>query len=422
MTVQDRAYSSPRSGRFVFGCRDARHVWLPIVVTVLAAAGLPACAHPERLASPPREVALEAVVMDLPQARFWPVHETHKFIAEGKRSLEREMAYLNVTDFGDLPPANFLAVSGGGDDGAFGAGFLVGWTESGTRPEFKMVTGISTGALISPFAFLGSAYDESLSKMYTTISAGDIYEERGPIAALYDDAAADSAPLLGLIAERVDEEMVTAIAREYGRGRLLFIGTTNLDAKEPIIWNVGAIAASGHPSARELIHRIMLASASIPGVFPPVMFDVDIGGKPYQEMHVDGGAIVQLFLYPPAAAEEFKDAGIERERRAFVIRNGHSHIVWEPVERQALEVVGKAISTMIFFSGINDITRTYFIARRDGVDFNYTYIAADFEAPDSDGDFDPKYMNALYSYGYDKARVGFEWRKAPSHLRIPPPQ
>jgi len=397
-------------------------MWPLVIVLLFAAAGLQACSHPARLASPPQEIALQAVVLDLPQARFWPVQQTQEFVEKGMQALEREMAYLDVTDFDDLPPANFLAISGGGDDGAFGAGLLVGWSKSGTRPEFKMVSGISTGALIAPYAFLGSGYDGPLSRMYTTISARNIYEERGPIAALFEDAAADSTPLFGLIAERVDDEVIAAIAREYARGRMLLIGTTNLDARQPIVWNIGALASSGRPGAHDLIHKILLASASIPGLFPPVMIDVEVDGEPYQEMHVDGGAMAQLFLYPPAVARDFIDAGIERERRAYIIRNGHISGDWDPVQRQAFEVVGRAISTMIFASGVNDVIRTYFIAQRDGVDFHYAFIADDFEAPETNDDFDPKYMNALYKYGFEKARQGFEWHKAPSILGMPAAQ
>lgn len=408
-----------RSGRVIPIRKNIRHTWVLAMPLVFAGAVLQACSHPTRLASPPQEIALQAVVLDLPNARFWPARRSTKFFEEGMRTVEREMAYLNVTDYGDLPPANFLALSGGSDKGAFGAGLLVGWTEAETRPDFGIVTGISTGALVAPFAFLGSAYDGPLSRMYTTISAENIYTARGPIAALFEDAANDSTPLFNLIADRVDDEIIAAIASEYARGRLLLIGTTNLDAREPVIWNIGAIASSGHPGARDLIHKILLASASIPGFFPPVMIDVEVDGEPYQEMHVDGGAIAQLFLYPPAVGEMVVRAGIERERRAFVIRNSHINHDGTPVKRQAIAIVGRTISTMIFMSGTNDIIRTYLIAQRDGVDFHLAFIDEDFEAPKTDDKFDPIYMKALYKYGYDKARHGFEWYKAPRILGAP---
>jgi hypothetical protein len=139
-------------------------------------------------------------------------------------------------------------------------------------------------------------------------------------------------------------------------------------------------------------------------------------------MHVDGGAIAQLFLYPSAAGEWIVSARIERERRAFVIRNGHRSHHWPPVERQTLEIVGRTISTMIFMSGVNDIIRTYLIAKRDGVDFHYTFIADDFEAPETNDNFDPRYMKALYQYGYEKARQGIEWYSVPLILGAPSAQ
>lgn len=412
-----------RSGGVTSKRRNGRHRWALAMFPVFAGIVLQACSHPARLASPPQEVALQAAVLDLPQARFWVTLEASKFFEEGMQSVDREMAYLNVSDYDDLPPANFLAISGGGGKGAFGAGLLVGWTESGTRPDFKVVTGVSTGALIAPYAFLGSAYDGSLSRLYTAVSPENIYKERGPIAALFfDDALVDSTPLLGLIADRVDDAMLAAISREYARGRLLLIATTNLDARQPIIWNIGAIASSGDPGARDLIHEILLASASIPGIFPPVMIDVEVDGETYQEMHVDGGTMVQLFLYPAAIGERAIAAGLERERHAFVIRNGYIGGDWSAVERQTVEIAGRAIETLVFANSVNDIIRTYFITQRDGVDFHYAFIADEFERPESGDDFDPTYMKALYEYGYEKARRGFEWHKIPPYFRWPSAQ
>ena len=174
---------------------------------------------------------------------------------------------------------NYLAVSGGGDNGAFGAGLMNGWTETGTRPEFKMVTGVSTGALIAPFAFLGPDYDAALREVYTTMTPEKVYRARGLSAALFDDAMADTTPLAEMIAKYADQKMFDAIAREYQKGRLLLIGTTDLDAQRPVIWNIGAIAASGHPEALELFRKILRASAAIPGAFQPVLIDVEIDGQ-----------------------------------------------------------------------------------------------------------------------------------------------
>lgn len=165
---------------------------------------------------------------------------------------------------GERPPANFLALSGGGEKGAFGAGLMVGWSESGQRPEFKLVTGVSTGALIAPFAFLGPSRDQQLRRVFTDITQKDVFSARWLMAALYHDALSDTAPLFTLISEFVNAEMLADIAREYYRGRLLFIGTTNLDVQRPVIWNVGAIAASQHPGALDLVRKIGGHSWRIP--------------------------------------------------------------------------------------------------------------------------------------------------------------
>ena len=160
-------------------------------------------------------------------------------------------------------------------------------------------------------------------------------------AIFFDDALSDTAPLLGLISRYVNSEMLDAIARKYEKGRLLFIGTTNLDAKRPVVWNIGAIAASGEPGALELVRKILLASAAVPAAFPPVMIDVEVDGRKYQEMHVDGGAIAQLFLYPPRLGQIMKDADIRRQWRALITRNGRLGKGWSAVQRRTLEGEGR---------------------------------------------------------------------------------
>src|SRR5215212_6275173 len=231
-----------------------------LVAVSLLMVGLSGCGHTDRLASVPVGDAKKASVLDVPNARFY-VDQPQAILAEANRALQREVAY-NRSIGRSLPSAKYLALSGGGDDGAFGAGLLVGWTERGDRPSFKLVTGISTGALIAPFAFLGPDYD----------------------AALTDDALSDTTPLYRLISRSMDDAMISRIATEYDRGRLLLIATTNLDSARPVIWNIGALARSKRPASQELIRRILLASASIPGAFPPVLFDVDVDGVRHQEL------------------------------------------------------------------------------------------------------------------------------------------
>src|SRR5262249_31665013 len=163
---------------------------------------------------------------------------------------------------------------------------LCGWTAADTRPEFKIVTGISTGALTAPFAFLGPEYDGTLREVYTTIRTKDIIEPRSTLSGIIGDALADNTPLLRLLRRKGDDRVMQAIAAEYQRGRVLLVGTTNLDAQRGVVWNVTAIAASGNPRALALIHQILLASAAIPAAFPPIMIDVEVDGRRYQEMHV----------------------------------------------------------------------------------------------------------------------------------------
>jgi hypothetical protein len=310
-------------------------------------------------------------------------------------------------------PAFFLAVSGGSDNGAFGAGLINGWTTTGTRPQFSIVTGVSTGALIAPFAFLGPDYDAALRDIYTTIGPDQVFSRRGLIAALFNDGMADTGPLAETIARYADQAMVDAIAREYLKGRLLLIGTTDLDAQRPVIWNVGAIAASRHPKSLGLFRKILLASASIPGAFNPVLLDVEIDGAQFQEMHVDGGAIAQLFLYPASIDPRVLSA--ERPQTAYIIRNARLDPEAAEVERRTIAIAGRAIDTMLAASGYNDVMRVYFVTKRDGVDYNLAYIGADFKVPRA-GFFDQGYMRALYDYGYQQAVAGQAWHKTPPGL------
>src|SRR5882724_266816 len=375
-----------------------------------------ACSYPERGPAVPRADTARALPLGIPNARFFADGDIALMVQEGMRALDRELATLRAEGKPTtrLPPSYYLAVSGGGDNGAFGAGLMNGWSETGTRPEFKMVTGVSTGALIAPFAFLGSDYDAVLREVYTTMTPEKVYRARGFSAALFDDAMADTTPLADVIAKYADEKMFAAIAREYGEGRLLLIGTTDLDSQRPVIWNIGALAASGHPQALDLFRKILRASAAIPGAFQPVLVDVEIDGRKYQEMHVDGGAIAQLFLYP--ASIDLTKSGVRRVRHAYIIRNARLDPDYAASERRTISIAGRAINTMLATSGQNDVLRTYFVSQRDKVDYNLAYIGTDFVAPEKKGEFDQAYMRALYDYGYQQAKSGQEWHKVPPGL------
>ena len=383
-----------------------------LLVGILA---LGACSIPERGTAVPAADTARALPLGIPNARFFADEDPKAIVDEATRAFQREQATLRAEGKSTtrLPPVYYLAVSGGGDNGAFGAGLMNGWTALGTRPEFKMVTGVSTGALIAPFAFLGPGYDDALRDVYTTMTPEKVFRARGLTAALFDDAMADTGPLAQVIESYADQKMLDAIAREYQRGRLLLIGTTHLDAQRPVIWNVGAIAASGHPGALDLFRKILRASAAIPGLFQPVLFDVEIDGKKYQEMHVDGGAIAHLFLYPPLFY--ISTSGIRRQRHAYIIRNARLDPDYAASERRTISIAGRAINTMLAASGQNAVLRTYFVSQRDGVDYNLAYIGSDFSAPQGGG-FDQAYMRALYAYGFQEGKDGRAWHKLPPGL------
>jgi hypothetical protein len=277
------------------------------------------------------------------------------------------------------------------------------------------VTGVSTGALSAPFAFLGPEYDEQLKKVYTETAAGDVFQPRTFMAAVADDAMADSTPLRNKIAGFVDAHMMQRLAEEYGKGRILLILTTYLDQGRSVIWNIVAIAESGHPRSRELIVDILLASAAVPGVFPPVMIGITVNGKNYQEMHVDGGAVAQAFLYPPSfkLKAKLKELGLKDSTTvAYIIRNGRLYRPEENVERQTLKIAQQAISTMTASSGVNDLYRMYLTAKRDGVQFRLAHIEDDFQLAYK-GPFDKSYMNALFEHGYEVGLAGYKWHTTP---------
>ena len=270
---------------------------------------------PSRLSAVPPPLTSKAEIPGMPGVRYVGGGDMTGFLQVAGEALRREQdTLLKQGHKGPIPPAVFLAISGGGDNGAFTAGVLNAWTATGTRPEFKLVTGISTGALIGPFAFLGPDYDATLKKVYTTLSPKDVIAPRNFISGVLSDAMADNTPLVNLTRKIVDEALLKRIAAEYAKGRFLLIATADLDARRAIMWDMGKIATYGGPKALDLFVKVMIASAAIPGGFPPIMVDVEADGKPYQEMHVDGGIMAQVFAYP--AAIRVKDACGENGRKS----------------------------------------------------------------------------------------------------------
>ena len=389
---------------------------LPLVFAPLLFEGCRGCAGPVRGEAVPDKLQAEAAVAGFPVGiRYFPEDAGHvkEFKADYLASLDRELVTREQHNEDGLGPAAFLAISGGGDKGAFGAGLLNGWTAAGNRPQFKLVTGVSTGALIAPFAFLGPAWDERLKSLYTGISLQDVAIRRSLFSAVLGDAMADTTPLWRLVEKHITQQMLDAIGMEHVSGRILLIATTNLDVRRPVIWNITEIAASRLPGSLELVRKILIASAAIPGTFPPVMIDVVAGGKKYQEMHVDGCATAQAFVYPAAVHLEELAA---RQRTLYIIRNARLDPEWAQVDRRTLPISFRAIASLVQSQGIGDLYTIYTIAQRDHVDYNLTFIPPTFDTPRK-GDFDTQYMRALFEVGFRMTAQGPDfWYKQPPVL------
>ena len=392
---------------FFLFIRQARQWGILALLLVLAG-----CASvPER--NPlPYEYTLKAGIPGIPNARSWG-DEWPTFAAEMFEEFTDADFRQNFSGIYDKPH-NYLAISGGGANGAFGAGLLVGWTATGERPEFTMVTGVSTGALTAPFAFLGSDYDDAMKEVYTSTTTKDIAVKRNLVAAVFGDSMTDTAPLRKLIAKYIDAEMIDAIAREHKKGRRLFIGTVNLDAGRSVIWNIGAIAASDHPEKITLIHELLRASAAIPVAFPPVIIPVEAEGQQYDELHVDGGTGSQVFVYPAAANWQLVTRKLKAQGKpqVYVIRNSFLDPDYQGIKRNVMPIASRTIDSLIRTQGIGDLYQIYALCRRDGNDFNLAYIPSDFTDKPTEG-FDPVYMKKLLDRGYQMALDGYPWSKAP---------
>ncbi len=339
-------------------------------------------------------------------------------INELLKDLENSLRIMNRDHPG--APINYLSISGGGGRGAFGAGLLNGWTRRGDRPHFNMVTGVSTGALTAPFAFLGPDYDETLKALYTNVSDPDIYRKRNYSSLLLSDGLGDTSPLYNLIGKHVTPDFMRKVAHEYAiNNRWLLIATNNLDTGQPVIWNMGKIAAHGTPEALVLFKQVMLASASLPGLFSPVMIDVQYQGKTYQEMHVDGGVSRQVFIYP---ASLFRETGAYklmegRKREAYLIRNDILQADgYQTVDRNTVSIANQALSQFSQSHGDGDIFMAYLTARQDGFGFNLAFVADVIQKRNPKLRFDPEYMQALFNYAESRAEKGYPWSRVPPGL------
>lgn len=310
------------------------------------------------------------------------------------------------------PAENILVLSGGGMNGAFTAGVLTGWSRAGTRPEFDVVTGVSTGALVAPFAFLGHEYDDQLKELYTSKTATQIYRML-PVF-LWSEAAASSDPLRRQIQRVISDDIVEQIAIEHQRGRRLFIGTTNLDTQKLVVWDIGAIAIGSDPDKRGLIQTVMLASCSVPGLLPPVGINVDIDGRHYSELHVDGGVSASMFMLPQGL--DLKNLG-EPPRpgsaTVYTILAGKADPDPVTVKKGLLQFSGASLSGVLRAQQENDLTRVYMMSRFSGARFQLAAVPPEFPPQLNAMKFDLATMRSLYDEGYRLGSTSSGWIDTP---------
>jgi predicted acylesterase/phospholipase RssA len=344
---------------------------------------------------------------DAASSRVLDVNELRRY-ADEPASIFRKETNVSVR----AGALSYLALSGGGADGAYGAGVLNGWTAAGTRPTFSVVSGVSTGALIAPFAFLGPAYDAALREVYTSGIAESLLDAPSILNALFGSGLFGNTRLRELVARYVDQDMLAAIAAEHAKGRKLFIVTTDLDTQRTVIWDMGRIATIGSPQALGLFRDVTAASASIPVVFPPMLINAEADGHRFQEMHVDGGVTAPVLTLPEAFLLRNGAPAGGLRMNIYILVNNKVEREFQLVPNRTIDIAARASASVTKTQIRSILYGTSDFARRNSFGFNLTYIDKDFPSPGSSG-FETTYMRSLYQYGYDKAKTGEFWAKAP---------
>ncbi|MEM7177662.1 MAG: patatin-like phospholipase family protein [Pseudomonadota bacterium] len=397
-----------------------RNGWRAILIALSTLVSV-GCTTVERNAVPPFLIN-EAHPPGFENVRFWGDRNDPERLGKlmVKRAEKIRARYGAAASAGTPPTMSYLAISGGGQYGAYSAGILTAWTKTGTRPEFDVVTGISTGSIIAPFAFLGAEYDAVLEEIYTTTKTEDMLEQH-VFSGLFGGASlADTTPLRNKIAQYVTPALMAEIASEHRQGRGLFVGTTNLDVGRPVIWNMGAIADSGMPGALELFRTVILASAAIPIAFPPVIFDVSAAGLSYNELHVDGGVTSQVNALSPQIPGYLMDelVGFSLERDLYVLVNGAIVPPPEAVEPRTLEIGAASINALWYAQAAGDLYKIHAVAERDDISVRYGWIPADF-IDEPDEEFDPVFMRKLFDLGAALITDGSLWHTEPPNFSAP---
>lgn len=336
-----------------------------------------------------------------------PNHPIRVYLDAEDRAAIFQQAFREGVPLGPDGRLDFIALSGGGSNGAFTAGLMKGWSETGERPDFEVVTGVSTGALAAPFVFLGPDYDDELAEAYTGGAAAGLLQSRG-LGALIGSGIYRSEPLRALVERFVDQDLLREVATEYAKGRVLLVATTDLDSQRGVSWDLGAIATQGTPEALELFRSVLVASASIPGAFPPVLIQSDNAGLYFEEMHVDGG-VTTPFLAVPETLWSFKEpSDTLRGARFYVVVNGRTNPTFEITRDTPQGVLGRSIDILLRASLLTTLAGNKAFADRNDLFFRYAALPNDSEA--SALDFSVESMSAVYEVGRQGAISGDAWR------------
>jgi len=368
----------------------------------------------------PAAFAYEAVIPGMPGVRTWGGMADPAFQQDIADSIAQVARAGNSGTVDAEGYVNLLAISGGSSDGAYGVGLMAGWSKctQHPRPKFKIVTGVSTGALTAPFFFAGPEWDPVISKLYTTVAAQDIYRRRNIMEVLFNpEAITSTEPLAKKLEEYITPKLLEDVAKGHAEGRRLYVATTNLDALRLTVWDMGKIASLGTPESATLFRKVLLASASVPAVFPPVKIGVVADGKHYEEIHADGGVQSQVFLLGFALdlSRARKAAGIDGRAvrtRVYVIRNAQLRLPYDTVPLSLGALAGRSISGLISSQGNEDLKRIHSVATKSGMDFRLACIPDDFPRTTTVM-FDTAEMNRLYDLAYAKAVKGYPWLTTP---------
>lgn len=399
---------------------------LRVVQTVCFISLLTACSSNLQRNAPP--IQIRTADSGSETIRIWGDQRlsTEQFLAVESTRYDTFDSSLVIDENGQLKPQHHLTISGGGANGAYGAGLLNGLSDSGNRPEYRLVTGISTGAILGLYAFLGESYDDRIKDFYTQLSDADLYETRSIWQFFSSSSLLNTSKFEQIVREEIDRDLLDAVKEQHLRGRTLLVKTTNLDAQRAVIWNMGAIALLDSTQAEHLFESVIIASASIPGIFEPVLIPIEINGETYDELHVDGGVVAQVFFipedfdidqYPSPEKQHLSELGVElpekTENHIWIINNSRIGATWKPVEPKVTEIMGRSISTMLTYQNRTNLNQIYQQSSLTHSSFNLSYIEQSIPDAPEDSPFNKDYMQQMYCYGYTQGLKPDHWVNQP---------